>query len=211
MSTTDTAPAEGPTATRPIGRPRQFDGDDVLATVVELFWEQGYAATSIGDVVARTGLSKSSLYGAFGSKEELFRRALESYLGDHRTMIEAMVADGPKGLAAIDAFFDRVGAQAGGPEAANGCFIVNTSAELGTMEPSVVECGAEHRAILRAGFTTALEGAVDVGEFPADRVAPTANVLVTLALGLAVMIRGGATAEEALLHVEAAKATLRIG
>lgn len=207
MTSTETAPEAAPG--RPIGRPREFDGDAVLATVVDLFWEQGYAATSIGHVVERTGLSKSSLYGAFGSKEELFRRALDRYLGDHRQMMQTMVVDGPGGLAAIEAFFDQVGEQADQPEAANGCFIVNTSAELGALEPSIVACGEQHRAILRESFAVALDRAAAAGEFPADRTEETANLLVTMALGLAVMIRGGAPATEATRHVEAVKNLLR--
>ena len=49
----------------------------MLDAVVDLFWEQGDRATSVGDVVKRTGLSNSSLYGAFGSKDTLFHTALD--------------------------------------------------------------------------------------------------------------------------------------
>ncbi|MGI9610581.1 MAG: TetR/AcrR family transcriptional regulator, partial [Acidimicrobiia bacterium] len=91
----------------PIGRPREFDHDSVLATVIDIFWEQGYSATSIGDVVERTGLSKSSLYGAFGSKEQLYRTALDRYLSDHRVMVTSSLRDGRRGVADIHAFLDQ--------------------------------------------------------------------------------------------------------
>ncbi len=207
MSSTETTHEDG----RPIGRPREFDGDTVVDAVVELFWEQGYAATSIGDVVARTGLSKSSLYGAFGSKDELFRLALDRYLADHEAMVGAMLLSGTGGLDDIDAILDQVGAQAEAVGPMRGCFIVNTSTELGLTEPAVVDCGNRHRALLREGFEAALARAAAAGEFDADRIGPTANVLVTTMIGLAVMVRGGASVEETREHVDAAKGLLRAG
>lgn len=201
MTSTDTA--------APVGRPRAFDADDVLALVVDLFWEKGYAATSIGDVVERTGLSKSSLYGAFGSKEELYRTALVRYLDDHRAMVDAVLTAGTGGLSDIDAFFDRIGEQVEVVGETRGCLVVNTSTELGTTEPALVELGAAHRGFLRVGFVAALERAVSEGEFDPRHVAITADLMVTCVLGLAVMIRGGAQLEEIRRHIRAAKESLR--
>lgn len=192
-----------------VGRPREFDRDVVVAAVVDLFWEKGFAATSIGDVVARTGLSKSSLYGAFGSKEALYRTALDRYLDDHRAMVEATLLHGTRGLDDIDAFFDRIGDQVEQSGETRGCLVVNTSTELGTTEPSLVEFGTQHRDFLRQGFTAALERAAASGDYDPPRIATTANVLVSTVLGLAVMIRGGADARETRLHLESAKASLR--
>lgn len=194
-----------------VGRPREFDRDMVLAAVVELFWEKGFAATSIGDVVERTGLSKSSLYGAFESKEALYRTALDRYLDDHRAMVDTMLVHGARGLADIDEFFDRIGDQVAETGESRGCLAVNTSTELGTTEPSLVELGAQHRDFLRQGFTAALERAAVSGDFDPRRIATTANVLVSTVLGLAVMVRGGADLGEIRLHLESAKGSLRPG
>lgn len=192
-----------------VGRPREFDLDEVVAAVVDLFWDKGFGATSIGDVVDRTGLSKSSLYGAFGSKEALYRTALSRYLEDHRVMVESLLVHGTRGLDDVDAFFDRIGDQIEQAGGGRGCLVVNTSTELGASEASLVELGGEHRDLLRQGFTAALERAAAVGELGAERVPSLANVLVSTVLGLAVMIRGGAERDEIRAHLDSVKASLR--
>jgi hypothetical protein len=74
---------------------------------------------------------------------------------------------------------------------------------------ALVEVGTRHREFLRAGFTAALERAAGLGEIDAGRVADLANVLVANVLGLAVMIRGGASITEIGAHLESTKRTLR--
>lgn len=62
-----------------MGRPREFDEAEVLDRALTLFWRKGFEATSIRDLVEETGVARASLYGAFGDKEDLFRRALAHY------------------------------------------------------------------------------------------------------------------------------------
>ncbi|WP_456677935.1 TetR/AcrR family transcriptional regulator [Bradyrhizobium sp. RDM12] len=58
-----------------MSRPREFDETEVMDKALELFWRQGYEGTSLNDLLDATGLTKSSLYAAFGSKEDLFHRS----------------------------------------------------------------------------------------------------------------------------------------
>ena len=58
------------------GRPRKFDADDVLDKVIDVFWELGYEASDTETLSRRTGLTKPSLYNAFGAKEDLFVAAI---------------------------------------------------------------------------------------------------------------------------------------
>ena len=62
-----------------IGRPREFDIDKALERAMELFWRQGYEGTSLADLTRELGLTRPSLYAAFGSKEGLFLKALDLY------------------------------------------------------------------------------------------------------------------------------------
>lgn len=62
------------------GRPVSFDKDEILETTLHAFWHAGYLGTSYKDLCAVTGLTKPSLYGAFGNKEETFLETLELYL-----------------------------------------------------------------------------------------------------------------------------------
>src|SRR6266566_10166481 len=61
------------------GRPRHFDVDEALDRAMRLFWRKGYQATSVSDLTTAMGIKRASLYAAFGSKEALFRKALERY------------------------------------------------------------------------------------------------------------------------------------
>jgi AcrR family transcriptional regulator len=62
-----------------IARPREFDEEEVLLAARDRFWSTGYAATTLDDVLAATGLGKGSLYGAFGDKHQLFLRVFDDY------------------------------------------------------------------------------------------------------------------------------------
>lgn len=62
------------------GRPRTFDEQQVLDAAMRVFWQHGYEASSIALLREATGLSSASLYGAFGSKEGLFERAVANYV-----------------------------------------------------------------------------------------------------------------------------------
>src|ERR1700742_2715440 len=85
--------AEGMAMT--VGRPREFDPDTVLETAMELFWEHGFDGVSISDLTEATRINRRSLYAEFGSKEELFRRAVERYLAGPRVhLAESRAADG---------------------------------------------------------------------------------------------------------------------
>jgi tetracycline repressor-like protein len=67
-----------------VGRPREFDPDEVLETAMELFWEHGFDGVSISDLTDATGINRRSLYAAFGSKEELFGRAVPAASSQRR-------------------------------------------------------------------------------------------------------------------------------
>ncbi|GIG87789.1 TetR/AcrR family transcriptional regulator [Plantactinospora endophytica] len=68
-----------------IGRPRGFDTDEALERAMRVFWEQGYEGSSLTDLTGAMGITKTSMYAAFGNKEQLFRKVLQRY------------ADGPAG------------------------------------------------------------------------------------------------------------------
>eukprot|EP00439_Symbiodinium_sp_Y106_P087595 s1_g131.t1 len=61
------------------GRPREFDEEEVAAAIMALFWRQGFAATSLDDLAATTGLNRPSLYRAFGNKNDMYIMCLEKF------------------------------------------------------------------------------------------------------------------------------------
>src|SRR5262249_36229766 len=74
------------------GRPRAFDPDVALARAVDAFWDAGFAATSLDDLTEATGMNRPSLYGAFGDKQAIYRKAFDLYLERTRTALAAAVA-----------------------------------------------------------------------------------------------------------------------
>jgi AcrR family transcriptional regulator len=61
------------------GRPPAYDAETAMASVMDVFWDAGYAATSLDDISVATGMNRPSLYGAFGDKRALYRAALARY------------------------------------------------------------------------------------------------------------------------------------
>jgi AcrR family transcriptional regulator len=61
------------------GRPREFDVDEALAAALRVFWTKGYDGASLSDLTEAMGITRPSLYAAFGNKEALFHKALDLY------------------------------------------------------------------------------------------------------------------------------------
>ena len=143
--------------------------------------------------------AETALCAATGKFDRRFRYIEAQLRKQDRRMQDCTLAE-----------LDRIWEQVDCVGETRGCFMVNTATELRSLEPALTEVGAQHRDFLRAGFTAALERAVDLGELDRDRVTDLANVLVATALGLAVMIRGGASTTEISAHLKSAKQSLRL-
>src|SRR5580692_8680111 len=75
-----------------MGRPREFDTDAALEKAMRLFWAKGYEGTSVADLTKTLGISRPSLYAAFGDKQSLFRAALERYAAGPACYVAAALA-----------------------------------------------------------------------------------------------------------------------
>lgn len=82
------------------GRPREFDVDEALAAALRVFWTKGYETASLTDLTEAMGITRPSLYAAFGNKESLFRKALDLYEREKLAYIgEALKAPTSRGVA----------------------------------------------------------------------------------------------------------------
>ncbi len=184
-----TQKADPGTASVARGRPLQFDPDQAVQQAMLLFWAQGYEATSTSQLMVAMGLSKSSLYQAFGSKDALFNLCLDRYgeMTAEQTRQALAQAKSPKQF-----LLDMLEATASYSDDGlpNGCFLVNSACELGAdctwAGPMLLKRRDKALQILQqACRAMADNGELSKGQEP-DAVA---NQLYALICGLKVMER----------------------
>ncbi len=148
-------------------RTKEFDPETVLEKAMELFWEQGFEATSAQDLVDRTGLNRSSLYNTFGSKQELYLRALDHYRQQGNEAFEHLLDQFDSAQAAI-----RYLLEDGAPDAkedTRGCFLASATVERAHCDDETRERIRESFAQMREGFEALVEHGQAQGEFSEDR------------------------------------------
>ncbi len=113
------------------GRPRNFDPDTALDRALEVFWRHGFQAASLADLTAAMGLSKPSLYAAFGDKESLYLQALERYVALQVAQHAAIFDTEPDARQALEKFLRTMAILLTDPAQPCGCLIVNGMADCG--------------------------------------------------------------------------------
>lgn len=165
------------------GRPREFDPGVALATALDLFWRQGYEATSLEELTLAMGISRSSFYGCFGSKHGVLLAAIRRY-SDEKLAALAAAADGEENpREAVRIMIAAIADVAGGPK---GCFLVNCIAELAPHDPEVAEVSRRHLDRIEGLIADRLARRLDPAT-AADR----ARVLLSLALGTTMLRKAG--------------------
>ena len=113
-----------------MGRPKGFSREEVLLKAVSVFWEKGFAETTLQDLEHATGVNKSGLYSEFKNKEDIFLASLQYYL-DTRGGEEILSAQ-PKGWHNIQRFLE-IGQTC--YTGRRGCFSVNSMRDVGILPP----------------------------------------------------------------------------
>ena len=112
-----------------MARPREFDEEAVLDAAMQCFWHHGYEATSVRDLVDKTGITSASLYNAFGDKRALYARALDQYVEDSiADRIRRCEKLEPRD--AISAFFAEILKRSLGDPQHKGCMMVNAALDV---------------------------------------------------------------------------------
>ena len=177
------------------GRPRSFDSDEVLDRALELFWKNGYAATTTRALETELGLTQSSLYNAFGSKRELLERTLVRYQEKVTSKLLVPLEDSPDGLSSLSRFFQSLATWIAS-DGRRGCMLINLMAEDGGKTDAVSAQTRGYRARMRRGFRGALKRAKDAKEIADEDLGAKSELLVGLVLGLNIAARGGAAPAE---------------
>ena len=158
-----------------------------------LFWEKGYAETSVRDLVDATGVAHAGLYAAFEDKEGLYAASLMKYQGLVSEMLYAKLLDADASLASIVEFFEFVLAQSKKAPFSNGCMMANTSVEFGESNERLQKLVLTNLKKLTTAFRNALTGAQENGELSAHHdVDQLAAGLAASFQGLSILARAGA-------------------
>lgn len=113
---------------RPRGRPRSFDPAEVLDKARAVFWNLGYAATSLDDLAAATGLNRPSLYAAFGDKHALYLASLRRSHDEVASVLGGALATEAPLRAVLTTIFERtVDIYRHGEAGQRGCFVIGTA------------------------------------------------------------------------------------
>ena len=180
------------------GRPREFCVDQALAQALRVFWEKGYEGTSLNDLTEAMGITRPSLYAAFGNKESLFRKALDLYETEKLAYIrQALEKPTARGVAEtmLRGSVDNVMSVSGNEP--HGCMGVITSVACGPESQSVREEVVKRGEAGKRALTDRFERAKQEGDLPpATDTEGLMRVLIAMLQGISVQANQGATRDE---------------
>jgi len=171
-----------------LGRPREFDEDDVLTDIMSLFWKNGYEGTGLSQIIKATGLQKGSLYKAFENKQDMYVKALAHYEKNVvDKAVKSLVSGGAPPYERVKAFLSAPIKASFNDSDRRGCFLCNASADFAAHDD-------ETRALVARGYGK-LEGALrsPIAElhpdWPSDKVEKTAQLCLSVYAGIRIISR----------------------
>ena len=188
------------------GRPREFCPDAALAAALSVFWTKGYEGASLTDLTDGMGITRPSLYAAFGNKEALFRQALDLYERDKMAYIgEAMSEPSAR---AVAEYLLKGAVDTATCGESRGCMGVISSVACQSVEPSIRDDVNRRAESAKQLIVQRMQRAIDADEFvvPTQADAIT-RYLLAIMQGISVQAQSGATRAEVGQVADAALAT----
>ena len=194
-----------------MGRLQTFDSTTVVQSARDVFWDLGYDGASLADLETATGVNRSSLYHAFGSKRGLFDAAVNDYRDTViRPRLRDLQADGA-GRAELLAYFDELReavAKLPLDSPRRGCLLVNCATGLATHDEPAREVVEAYRTELAAALRNAIAGAAHTDAAagaagPGDRTDERVRTLASLSMSAMLLARVNAAESAAPLATAA--------
>ena len=170
---------------------KSFDEEAAIENAMLVFWEKGYEATSIANLIESTGINRGSLYNAFGGKRQLFTQSLLKYDTETRRAFIAQLEalDNPK--LAFKTLFDTLVQQSKNDIQPKGCFLVNTSVEIAFHDEETRDIVTQGFMEFEAFFRRGIEVAQSRKDMPSTiDASATAKTLFSLVVAIRVLGRG---------------------
>jgi AcrR family transcriptional regulator len=178
------------------GRPREFDVDEALAAALRVFWSKGYEGTSLNDLTEAMGITRPSLYAAFGNKESLFRKALDLYQREKLEYVGRALTQ-PTAREVAEVLLRGAVDNASSGDEPRGCLGVITSVACGEEAQSIREEVVERGNIAKRALIERFERAKAEGDLPPDvEVESLTSLLYAVVQGICIQAGAGATREE---------------
>jgi len=186
-----------------LGRPREFELDDAARDAMEVFWDRGYEGASLPDLIEGTGLSRGSLYKAFGDKKGLLLAALDQYMARGLQLTAELLSQPGSARATIRASLLRYAGLASGNDGRRGCLVVALATELAAHDPDIAERTGRMFRRLQQLYAAAIVRGQASGEFPERDEQAMARLLVCQIQGMRVVGKTGATKADMAAVVDA--------
>ena len=187
------------------GRPRGFDRDEALESAMRVFWERGYEAASLSGLTAAMGIKSASLYAAFGSKEELFREAVDRYRATEGTATGTALDGAGTAREGVRGMLRDNSAAYVAPGKPRGCMVVLAANTCTEENDGVRELLAGARRETVDAVRARLDRGVREGDVPPGTdTATVAAFYATVLFGLSLQARDGATLPQLEAVAEAA-------
>lgn len=174
------------------GRPLTFNPDQAMQSAMQVFWSRGYDSASTRDLLAAMGLSRSSLYQAFGNKEQLFVDALGRYRETLLGRLRRRLAQATTAHAFFEGLFRATAEDAGSERAALGCLIFNSASELGQRDGYAAAEARRSVAEITALFQAAVERGQAEGSIASRHDPQALATYLTMGMaGLRTLLKAG--------------------
>lgn len=186
------------------GRPRMLDRQKGIEIAERLFWSRGYENTSTTELTAAMGVTPPSLYAAYGSKENLFKQALDFYAASETAERFRLFAEAPTAFEAVKLYLLDTAQAISDPSKPKGCMISASLVHYSGENAGAAELVATGRRFLRETLQNRFEQAVRDGEIPSDTDCPSlARLYAGVVQGMSVQASDGASRAELLGLVQA--------
>lgn len=182
--------------TTPKGRPREFCTNQALASALRVFWSKGYEGASLADLTEAMGITRPSLYAAFGNKESLFCKALELYEHEKLAYVSKSL-EAPSARQVAERLLQGALENQIGNDEPRGCLDVISSVACGAEAESIREQVLARGAKAKRKLVERMERAKAEGDLP-SHIDPEAltSYLYAILQGMAVQAGAGASREE---------------
>lgn len=190
-------------------RVKLFNEEEVLDKAMELFWEKGYNATSIQDLVNHLGINRGSLYDTFGGKRALFLKSFQAYRDKNTKRVQDFLYQHTSVKAGFRHLFQHSIEQTMSATCNRGCFVVNTTTEFLPGDEEIKSVLAEHRKHFLKIFHDFLQTGLRSGEIaPGKDLESIASLLFTVQNGINVVGKVESDPQNLWPTIEAALAIL---